>query len=299
MAGKVIIHTPSSMGPMGKFNIYIDGEKVAAASRGEVTTLPVHSDCKLQVRCSADMKTSPLPLSAKKLTEIDFEPGLFGIKPVILRQEDYDSANEDEAALCEIRKVLDDCRNGKLSPRNATDKFCKLQQNILVWTNDIEHEIAAINDELCELYEAEGPQSGTQSTNNDTNEHRMRCNVCGHIFCYTDEDVKKNAGNAGMSALTAIGGLASALGGGSIFHTHHLQGQADRYADKLVDYTRCPSCNSNNISEMKEEAATQPASAPVQTVSPIEEIKKYKELLDMGIITQEEFDKKKKQLLDL
>ena len=37
----------------------------------------------------------------------------------------------------------------------------------------------------------------------------------------------------------------------------------------------------------------------VNQVSPAEELKKFKELLDMGIITQEEFDAKKKQLLGL
>ena len=37
----------------------------------------------------------------------------------------------------------------------------------------------------------------------------------------------------------------------------------------------------------------------VQFISPAEELKKMKELLDMGIITQEEFDAKKKQLLGL
>ena len=31
----------------------------------------------------------------------------------------------------------------------------------------------------------------------------------------------------------------------------------------------------------------------------IEDIKKLKELLDIGVITQEEFDKKKKELLNL
>lgn len=31
----------------------------------------------------------------------------------------------------------------------------------------------------------------------------------------------------------------------------------------------------------------------------IEDIKKFKELLDIGVITQEEFDKKKKELLNL
>ena len=34
-------------------------------------------------------------------------------------------------------------------------------------------------------------------------------------------------------------------------------------------------------------------------VIPIEELKKLKDLLDLNVITQEEFDKKKKQLLDI
>ena len=37
----------------------------------------------------------------------------------------------------------------------------------------------------------------------------------------------------------------------------------------------------------------------VAALSPAEELKKYKDLLDSGIITQEEFDAKKKQLLSL
>ena len=47
------------------------------------------------------------------------------------------------------------------------------------------------------------------------------------------------------------------------------------------------------------------ATPPVQTInnivtkSPAEQLKEFKELLDMGIITQEEFDAKKKQLLGL
>ena len=46
----------------------------------------------------------------------------------------------------------------------------------------------------------------------------------------------------------------------------------------------------------------QAKNAPVSitnAVSPAEELKKFKELLDLGIITQEEFDAKKKQLLGL
>ena len=61
--------------------------------------------------------------------------------------------------------------------------------------------------------------------------------------------------------------------------------------DEVADYIR-----------KKIEEAKQQKNAPVVvagTVSPAEELKKFKELLDMGIITQEEFDAKKKQLLGL
>ena len=49
------------------------------------------------------------------------------------------------------------------------------------------------------------------------------------------------------------------------------------------------------IRQEKREAA----SAVVQQTSAADELKKFKELLDMGIVTQEEFDAKKKQLLGL
>lgn len=299
MAGKAIIHTPTSMGPMGKFHIYLDGKEVAVAGRGEITTLPIHSDCKLQVRASADMKTSPMLLPANKLTEIDFSPGFFGIKPVIVRQVAFDSAKEDATIMYEIRNLLADCKSGKISIKKGVDKYCALQEDITDWTPAIEREITAINDELGEIYEQQTTHSKGTAVNNDTNEYRMRCNVCGHIFCYTDEDVKKNLGNAGMGALTALGGLASVLGGGSIFHTHHLQGQADRYTDKIIDYSRCPSCHSNNISEIEEDEVPQANAIPAPAISAADELKKFKELLDMGVITQDEFDTKKKQLLGL
>ena len=49
------------------------------------------------------------------------------------------------------------------------------------------------------------------------------------------------------------------------------------------------------VNEAKNVANTPIAAA----ISPAEELKKFKELLDMGIITQEEFDIKKKQLLGI
>ena len=53
------------------------------------------------------------------------------------------------------------------------------------------------------------------------------------------------------------------------------------------------------ISEEKQAKRTPVGTVIQQATSPAEELKKMKELLDMGIITQEEFDAKKKQLLGL
>ncbi|MBQ2940785.1 MAG: SHOCT domain-containing protein [Clostridia bacterium] len=52
--------------------------------------------------------------------------------------------------------------------------------------------------------------------------------------------------------------------------------------------------------QRQEDAKKQIVSSPVaESTSNADELKKYKELLDSGVITQEEFDAKKKQLLGL
>ena len=56
-----------------------------------------------------------------------------------------------------------------------------------------------------------------------------------------------------------------------------------------------------NIRAFLEEKIINKSNTPttIQALSPAEELKKFKDLLDQGIITQEEFDAKKKQLLGL
>lgn len=58
--------------------------------------------------------------------------------------------------------------------------------------------------------------------------------------------------------------------------------------EEVADYVK------QRVAEIKNAAST-----PVATISPADELKKFKELLDMGVISQEEFDAKKKQILDL
>jgi predicted Zn-dependent peptidase len=55
----------------------------------------------------------------------------------------------------------------------------------------------------------------------------------------------------------------------------------------------------DHIEKRRNEAQSPAASQPAAAGAIPEQIKKFKELLDMGAITQEEFDAKKKQLLGL
>lgn len=133
-------------------------------------------------------------------------------------------------------------------------------------------------------------------------EYRKKCKVCGKIFCYTEKDLSDNREKAGQAMLSAIGGVSSAVGG-SAYGTFEHGKAADRALDRMKDYNKCPQCGSIDLVLLsKEEYETEQLNQENEKramVSAADELKKFKELLDMGVITQEEFDVKKKQLLGL
>lgn len=126
-------------------------------------------------------------------------------------------------------------------------------------------------------------------------EFRMRCNVCGKIYCYNENDLQKNTKNLEKAREYDARSTLFALGGAEL-SKHANMNTSDRYRERIVDYSKCPNCHSNNVSPF--DGGSIAATSSVNT-SAVDEIKKYKELLDMGILTQEEFDAKKKQLLGL
>ena len=131
-----------------------------------------------------------------------------------------------------------------------------------------------------------------------SHEHRMRCNVCGSIFCYTDEDIQANEAYKKEVAGHAMSSLLSGL-----FVSRYLQYEEDKQAEiaknKIVDYSRCPNCKSTSIKEIFDDnvIAEKPQKEMTSMISAADEIRKFKELLDSGIITQAEFEEKKRQLL--
>lgn len=133
-------------------------------------------------------------------------------------------------------------------------------------------------------------------------EFRMHCNVCGHIYCYKLSDLERNAQRLKQAKREATASALNAIAGTS-YHMYEQKKAMEHSLDGIVDYNRCPKCNSTNIKELTEEEfiniQTKNNTPAAPALSSADELKKFKELLDMGIITQEEFDSKKKQLLGL
>ena len=135
-------------------------------------------------------------------------------------------------------------------------------------------------------------------------EKRVKCNTCGHLYCYNGADIEQNRHNAKMATLNSVGAVANAIGGTQL-GAHAQNSSAQRYLDKIVDYSRCPKCNSSDVRILSAEEYEKEKANPTTpnnggaAVSAADELKKFKELLDMGVISQEEFDAKKKQLLGL
>ncbi len=146
------------------------------------------------------------------------------------------------------------------------------------------------------------PKTDTVSAINKADaEIRKKCRACGHVMCFTTLD-KFNSQQAAKSArLNAVTSAANALNGHYAASAVN-QANANSQINQIKDFNKCPNCGSIDLIEMKKEdyeREIQKANTPQPTSSPADELKKYKELLDMSIITQEEFDAKKKQLLGL
>jgi hypothetical protein len=133
------------------------------------------------------------------------------------------------------------------------------------------------------------------------NGYRKLCKVCGHIFCYTQEDLDKNK-KLIYDATYERGMGKTEWWTTSMVTGNQRQQRADELEAKIVDYNRCPKCGSKELVDATDEdiaKSKEPQSAVIQQASSADELKKFKDLLDAGVITQEEFDAKKKQLLGL
>lgn len=83
-------------------------------------------------------------------------------------------------------------------------------------------------------------------------EYIKRCKVCGHIFCYTDQDIKDQLGNAVAGIFSGLAQIGSAASG-SMLNMHMAGSQAERVRNQQVDLNRCPNCRSTDLETITKE----------------------------------------------
>ena len=129
-----------------------------------------------------------------------------------------------------------------------------------------------------------------------------KCKNCGHIMCYNPVDLDNNKKAINQARINAIGSLGNAMNGHHAASAVYNQ-STQNSMNQIVDYNKCPSCGSIDLVTLTKEqyeSEKNAKNAPtIQALSPAEELKKFKDLLDAGVITAEEFEAKKKHLLGL
>lgn len=136
-----------------------------------------------------------------------------------------------------------------------------------------------------------------QNENNINKEYRKKCNVCGNIFCFTDKDIQINKNNMELAAINSISSIRNKIGSiaglGSMQQANETEKISNQYQNMIKDYNKCPKCGSIDLKDITNEEINK----DTNITNNLDNIKKLKELLDSGAITQEEFDAKKKELL--
>lgn len=135
-------------------------------------------------------------------------------------------------------------------------------------------------------------------------DYYMQCDLCKYIFHYTQQDLLNDAKAELEAAKQQMAGGLNMMLGNAYMGQRDVH-NAEEKSSRIVDRNKCPKCGNSKLIRLTEEEAKaeiEKQNAPTPVVaeaSAADELKKFKELLDMGVITQEEFDAKKKQLLGL
>ena len=178
----------------------------------------------------------------------------------------------------------------------------KLMKTTLAYDNEQKKDFEIAKAYIFAVIRGDDPKKAIEKQA-DVQKHGYRklCSVCGHIFCYTQEDLDKN------KKLIYDATYERSMGKAEWWTTSMVTGnqrqqRADELESRIVDYSKCPKCGSKELRDATDEdiaKSNEPQGAVIQQASAADELKKFKELLDSGVISQEEFDAKKKQLLGL
>jgi len=265
MYGNVIIRAASNLESLKKFRVYVNGEPKAELRKKETTKIPLEKNSSIAVQIVAPLGETnlfePVTVLASNSTEIDIKYSAFLGKPTLVIGK--------TEKVCDYYEE-DDGTIPFLEFDGGLKDSLKLFEDYLV----IRH-TGAVN------AMAMGIKGEKNIYYSDiTSVQYKKPSIASGYIQFSLPGGNENKGGV-FSAMSDENTIAIKSGNVAL----------EMKAQETVDI----------INKKIKEAKTGKNAPQVitQQTSSADELKKFKELLDSGIITQEEFDTKKKQLLGL
>lgn len=263
MAGKIIVHGFKQLiFGKGTVTILIDGTSVATVNKNESVEIPVTHTCVISTHCGA---STPDSLQIKNGTEIELQISHRSgkLKLRVLRETviDHNAPAADSGAEVKEKPIydIDGARGRHL--RVYKDKC------IISTTTTVGSFI-----------------SGNVSDGEKT-------------IYYSDiigVQYKKPGYQLGYLQLETASALMNNR------NDNFFNENSFTFAEKsMVEVEKAAAFIRQKVDEIKKQKSGFAVSATPTNISVADELKKFKELLDLGVITQEEFDAKKKEMLGL
>ena len=261
MTGKLIIHSPNTYLGVVKFNIYINGQKQASIAGGEKTIIPISNQCYVTVKIGLNAESDAYSVPANMITELQYDLlSKLTWKCAARLIRQVPYVEENEPSQ---NKPIYDIKGVRGRSIKVFEEKCIIKTTVTVGSL-ITHNY---NDGEKTIYYADciGVQfkkSGLQ---------------IGYLQLETASSTMNNRSDNFFNENS---------------FTFDTSTVTNEQMEDVANYIR------DQIDQIKrgKNAPTIISSTPVSSA---DELKKFKELLDMGVITQEEFDAKKKQLLGL
>lgn len=259
MPGKLIIHAPNIYMGIAKYQVYINDNLVTKLKRGEKTEIDINYTCTLSTSIGPNVRSDSLTIPADKVTEIVSIADRYSYKP------SFTIVKQEIFSV----GMIDETEKPVYEMQGVRGKHLKVFEEKCIITTKI--------------------TVGSILTHNATD---------GEKTIYYSDCIGVQFKKSGA----LIGYLQLETASGSMNNRSDNFGNENSFTfegDAVINYRMEEIANyiCKKIEELKRTSRV--PTIMTSAVSEADELKKFKELLDMGIITQEEFDAKKKQLLGL
>lgn len=263
MAGKLIVYGFNQPGINGVVKIILDSEIVAEVNAHGRVVIPVTQNCQMMCKCGFNKPKTSVAIKDGYVTEIQMQYSRLSgkITMEVLKEEVFDATNDiiDES---QKEKPIYELDGG------VGDILFVYEDRVMIRHKGALNFLAMGIKGDKTLYYADITSV----------QYKRPGNLSGHIQ-FSLPGGRESTG--GVMAASSDENTITITG----------KGKSAEIAEKVVEFIN------QKIREYK--TNKNGSTTVIQQTSAADELKKYKELLDLGIITQEEFDAKKKQLLGL